>query len=72
MRCIAGILGQVTPDGYYNVERMLTYVLKRGGEVKTCGKHAEPRGIDKLQLQEGIQLGTMGEFAQWTVHVIKS
>jgi len=64
MRCIAGFRGQVTPNGYYNVERMLTYVLKRGGEVKACGICAAIRGIDKLQLQEGIQLGTMEEFAQ--------
>jgi uncharacterized protein involved in oxidation of intracellular sulfur len=27
--------GQKTPDGYYNVERMLKGVLRHGGEVAT-------------------------------------
>lgn len=28
------IPGQTTPDGYYNIERMLKSVLSKGGEVK--------------------------------------
>jgi len=66
-----GLPSQVTPDGYYNIERMLKYVLKRGGEVKACGICAEARGIDKLQFQEGIKLSTMEEFAEWTVECDK-
>jgi uncharacterized protein involved in oxidation of intracellular sulfur len=62
-----GLPSQVTPDGYYNIERMLKYVLKRGGAVKACGVCAEARGIDRLQLQSGIQLSNMEEFARWTV-----
>ena len=58
---------QKTAEGYYNIQRMLKYVLKRGGEVKACGVCSEARGIDKLQLQEGIQLSNMQEFARWTV-----
>ena len=27
--------GQKTPDGYYNIERMLKGVLRHGGEVST-------------------------------------
>jgi uncharacterized protein involved in oxidation of intracellular sulfur len=62
---------QVTPDGYYNIERMLKYVIKRGGKVKACGICAEARGIDKLQFQEGITLSNMEEFAQWSVECDK-
>ncbi len=62
---------QKTPDGYYNIERMLKYVLKRGGEVRACGICAEARGIEKLPFQEGIQLSTMEEFSQWTVECDK-
>jgi len=58
---------QVTADGYYNIERMLKYIVKRGGEVKACGVCAEARGIDKLPFQEGVQLSNMEEFSQWTV-----
>ncbi|MCK5786295.1 MAG: DsrE family protein [Candidatus Sabulitectum sp.] len=62
-----GLPGQVTPDGYYNVERMLKYILKRGGLVKACGICAEARGIHKLKFQDGIELSDMEEFAKWTV-----
>ncbi|HAG16368.1 MAG TPA: hypothetical protein DCG69_07575 [Bacteroidales bacterium] len=62
---------QKTPDGYYNIERMLKYVIKRGGEVKACGICAEARGIDKLPFLEGIELSNMEEFSQWTVECDK-
>jgi len=62
---------QKTDDGYYNIERMLKYVLKRGAKVKACGVCAEARGIDKIQLQEGIELSNMEEFAKWTVECNK-
>ncbi|NOZ48275.1 MAG: hypothetical protein GXO79_16090 [Chlorobi bacterium] len=62
---------QKTPEGFYNIERMLKYVLKRGGEVKACGICSEARGIDKLQFQEGIKLSNMEEFVQWTVECDK-
>lgn len=66
-----GLPNQTTPNGYYNIERMLKSVLKKGGEVKCCGGCSESRGIDKLQLIEGIQLSNMKEFAQWTVECDK-
>jgi DsrE/DsrF-like family len=28
---------QSTPQGYYNIERMLKAVINKGGQVKTCG-----------------------------------
>jgi uncharacterized protein involved in oxidation of intracellular sulfur len=58
---------QTTAEGYYNIERMLKYILKRGGLVKACGVCSEARGIDKLKFQEGIELSNMEEFVQWTV-----
>jgi uncharacterized protein involved in oxidation of intracellular sulfur len=58
---------QKTPDGFYNIERMLKSVINKGGEVKACGGCAKARGIDNLQFIEGIQLSNMKEFAQWTV-----
>ncbi len=58
---------QKTPNGYYNIERMLKSVLRNGGEVKACGGCSEARGIDRLEFIEGSQLSNMKEFAQWTV-----
>lgn len=66
-----GLPGQTTPDGYYSVERMLKYVLKKGGEVKSCGMCAEARGIAKLPMQDGVKLSNMEEFARWTVECNK-
>jgi uncharacterized protein involved in oxidation of intracellular sulfur len=66
-----GLPNQNTPNGYYNIERMLKSVIQRGGDVKSCGGCSEARGIDKLQLIEGVQLSNMKEFAQWTVECDK-
>ena len=63
--------GQNTPNGYYNIERMLKIVLRNGGQVKSCGGCSEARGIDKLPFIEGVQLSNMKEFAQWTVEADK-
>ena len=62
---------QKTPSGYYNIERMMRSVLKRGGEIKACGGCSEARGIDELQFIEGTRLSNMKEFAQWTVECDK-
>lgn len=58
---------QNTPNGYYNIERMLKSVIRNGGKVKTCGGCSEARGIDKLTFIDGVELSNMKEFAQWTV-----
>lgn len=58
---------QKTPDGYYNIERMLKSVIRKGGEVKACGGCSEARGHNTLSLIEGVQLSNMKEFAQWTI-----
>jgi uncharacterized protein involved in oxidation of intracellular sulfur len=66
-----GLPNQKTANGYYNIERMLSSVIKNGGEVKSCGGCSEARGIDELQLIEGVQLSNMKEFARWTVECDK-
>jgi uncharacterized protein involved in oxidation of intracellular sulfur len=63
----AALPGQNTPQGYYNIERMLKSVLAKGGKVKICGSCAEARGISKLPLIEGAELSTMQELVQWTL-----
>ncbi|HOI29635.1 MAG TPA: DsrE family protein [Melioribacteraceae bacterium] len=66
-----GLPNQNTPNGYYNIERMLKSVIQKGGEVKSCGGCSEARGIDKIQFIEGVKLSNMKEFAQWTVECDK-
>ncbi len=63
--------GQNTPNGYYNIERMIKIVLRNGGQVKSCGGCSEARGIDKLPFIAGVHLSNMKEFTQWTVEADK-
>jgi len=62
---------QNTPNGYYNIERMLKSVLLKGGQVKICGTCADARGIKNLPLIEGAQISTMVELTTWTVDADK-
>ena len=66
-----GLPNQNTPNGFYNIERMLKSVIRRGGEVKSYGGCSEARGINKIQFLEGVKLSNMKEFAQWTVECDK-
>ena len=62
-----GLPNQITPKGYYNIERMLKAVINKGGEVKACGGCSEARGIKSLTFIEGVQLSNMKEFTRWTI-----
>ena len=62
---------QNTPQGYYNIERMIKSVLGKGGKVKACGTCADARGIRNVQFAEGAEISNMAELAQWTVDADK-
>ena len=66
-----GLPSQKTPEGFYNIERMLKSIISKGGEVKSCGGCSEARGVANLELIEGVKLSNMKEFAQWTVECDK-
>lgn len=61
------IANQNTPNGYYNIERMLKFSLLKGAKVKICGSCAEARGLQHLALVEGAEISTMAELANWVV-----
>jgi uncharacterized protein involved in oxidation of intracellular sulfur len=63
----AALPNQNTPQGYYNIERMIRSVISKGGKVKICGTCAEARGIKDLKLIEGAEISTMKELVQWMV-----
>ncbi|MEK6757128.1 MAG: DsrE family protein [Bacteroidota bacterium] len=66
-----GIPNQNTPQGYYNIERMLKSVLAKGGKVKACGTCADARGMRNIQLIEGVEISNIAELAEWTVEADK-
>ena len=63
---VAARKGQKTPDGYYNVERMLKRVLAGKGRVLLCGTCMDARGLAEADLLEGAKRSTMDELAAET------
>jgi uncharacterized protein involved in oxidation of intracellular sulfur len=61
------VAGQQTPDGYYNLERMLKPVLRRGGEVACCGSCMDARALHEEQLVEGARRSSLEELTDWTL-----
>lgn len=58
--------GQKTPNGYYNVERMLKVVGRAGGEIGVCGTCMDARGITEEELSVDTRRSTLEELADWT------
>jgi len=63
---VAARKGQKTPDGYYNVERMLKRVLAGKGRVLLCGTCMDARGLAEAELLDGAKRSTMDELAAET------
>jgi uncharacterized protein involved in oxidation of intracellular sulfur len=59
--------GQKTPDGYYNLERMIHRVLSSKGRVLMCGTCMDARGLAEADMMEGATRSTMDELAQATL-----
>jgi uncharacterized protein involved in oxidation of intracellular sulfur len=62
---------QKTPDGYYNVERMLKRLATGKGAVLLCGTCMDARGISDAELMDGVRRSTMDELANATVDADK-
>lgn len=65
-------LGQVAPEGSYNVGRMLKGLATRGVEVGACGTCMDARGYGDGDLIEGSHRSSMAELAQWTLEADKT
>ncbi len=63
----AAILGQTVPQGYYNIETMLSAIIYKGGNVKICGTCADARGLKNTKLIEGTEISNMSDLAKWTL-----
>lgn len=59
------LVGQETPDGYYNIERMLKLSVAKGAQIKICGTCAAARGVKDAEFVKGAELSTMKELAEW-------
>lgn len=59
MNC--AIPNQNTPNGYYNIERMLKRSTNKGARLLLCGSCLEARGLQKIELVEKGEISTMAE-----------
>lgn len=59
--------GQKTPDGYYNIERMLKGVIVGKGQVLLCGTCVDARGLAESELVEGTRRSSMAELGELTM-----
>jgi uncharacterized protein involved in oxidation of intracellular sulfur len=64
---IAARKGQKTPDGYYNMERMVRRVALGKGGVLMCGTCMDARGMTDDDLLDGARRSTMDELAAATL-----
>jgi len=62
--------GQQTPDGYYNLERMLKPVI-RNGRVLLCGSCMDTRALLVTETLEGCQRSDMDELTSLTLEADK-
>jgi uncharacterized protein involved in oxidation of intracellular sulfur len=58
--------GQTTPNGYYDIERMLKLLAAKGVPIGVCGSCMDARGIKPEMLAEGAHRSSMAELTSWT------
>jgi uncharacterized protein involved in oxidation of intracellular sulfur len=63
---------QRTPDGYYNLERMLKRVLAGNGKVLLCGTCMDARGLLDGEIIPGASRSTMDALAAETAAADKT
>jgi uncharacterized protein involved in oxidation of intracellular sulfur len=59
--------GQKTPEGYYNIERMLKRFSLGRNRVLLCGTCMDARGMAEADVMDGARASTMDELAAATL-----
>ena len=52
---------KATPNGFYNIERMLKILASKGGKIGVCGTCMNARGMKPDTLVEGAHRSSMDE-----------
>ena len=65
VQCARG--GQQTPNGYYNLERMLIVAVRHGAEIGACGSCMDARALPEDALVPGVHRSSMDELSAWTL-----
>ncbi|MBS0420947.1 MAG: DsrE family protein [Proteobacteria bacterium] len=59
--------GQSTPDGYYNIERMLKRFASGAHKILLCATCMDARGLNETDLMEGARRSSMDDLAEATL-----
>jgi uncharacterized protein involved in oxidation of intracellular sulfur len=62
-----GKSGQVTPNGYYNLERMLKSLVTKNISIGACGSCMDARGLKPEGMMQEVHKSSMEELTEWTV-----
>ena len=62
--------GQTTPDGYYNIERMLKPAIRKG-RVLLCGGCMDARGIREGEIPDRCERSTLDALTKLTLDADK-
>lgn len=57
---------QKTPDGYYNLMKMLT-IIARSANIGACGSCIDARGLQNIATVEGVKRSSMEELTDWII-----
>jgi uncharacterized protein involved in oxidation of intracellular sulfur len=57
---------QRTPNGFYNVGKMLQDLAEHGATIGSCGSCLDARGISEDRLVKGSHRSSMDELSTWT------
>lgn len=65
------IPNQNTPNGYYNIERMIKLSTRNKTRLLLCGSCLEARGLKNIELVENAEISTMAELTKQIVECDK-
>ncbi len=60
------VAGQSTPNGYYNIERMLKGLAAKGARIGICGSCMDARGLKDGFIAQGTKRSSLDELTAWT------
>jgi uncharacterized protein involved in oxidation of intracellular sulfur len=61
------VAGQVLPNGFYHLDRMVASAARHGAEVGCCGSCMDARAVDDAELVDGSRRSSLEELADWTL-----
>ena len=59
--------GQQTPNGYYNLEKMLMFLVSHNGKLLLCGTCMDARALKQEELLEGARRSSLDELTENTL-----